>query len=131
MVCSFCHDTPVMSCQDADANVQALFPVGASRIPPLSGWQKPPVRFGYPFSVELIGRIVHVAEIAQAIVHAVAVDVVNKICLLTVGKEPANAMRKVCDAIIGDAVVTVARFATSRTAGIAALSFDLPNQVAR
>jgi hypothetical protein len=45
--------------------------------------------------VDLIGRSIDVAKIAQAVVRAVAVDVVNLVRLFAVKKEPRNTMRLV------------------------------------
>jgi hypothetical protein len=115
MICAFSHNPAKPRRGDVYAKVQAFCPVSACCVPPASLRQKPPVCFGYALPVHLIGRIVHIAEISQAIVQAVAVDVINKICLFAVGKEPANTVSHVSDIVVSEPVIAVSSFISNRS----------------
>jgi hypothetical protein len=130
MICAFSHNPAKPRRGDVYAKVQALCLVSACRVPLVSLWQKPPVRLGNALPVQLINRIVHIAEVAKAIVPAVAVDVVNKVCLFAVGKEPANTVSHVSDIVVSEPVVTVSSFISNWSMRNIFFPLHRPHQIA-
>ena len=132
MVPSLSHDSMEMSQQDALAGVQvARLESGlpASRVVFSRPWLFP-VNTGIS-PIKLISRMVNAPEIADAVVRPVAIYVVNLIRLLAVMQKPANAMRKVIDALIANAQVATRLKASSRITSLntAPVGPYLPSQV--
>ena len=87
-----------------------------SEIPEFNVWSEVPVDNCDSLPIKLIGRVIHVAEIAKSVVSAVVIKVVNHLRLLAVGKEPADAMGHVDAAFMLDSQVAVSSVPPSNPA---------------
>ena len=103
MGCSDCHVSMEVGKHDALARVDAV----ASDIcsPSASLPSNPPRRL---FPVEAVLFVRDVSQVAKAVVHAVAVNVVNNIRLFAVSKKPSEAMRSITAPLVVDPQVSVA-----------------------
>ena len=82
--------------------------------------------------VEAVGRVRNASQVAQSVVNAVTVNVINQIRLLAVSKKPANPMGKPRNAFIHDAPIS--SFSVNRACNrprLAGASINFPSQIAR
>ena len=105
-----------MGCSDRHIAMEVGQHDVAPRVQVLSAKLHNPLLLVFPpanptaFVVELIGRGIDIAKIAQSVIKRIAVDVVDNVRLLVVSKKPSNAVGKIALALNEDDAVSGATF---------------------
>ena len=113
MICTFSHDAMEVGKQDAFAEVQRL-DIYSPRIH-APATVTPPANTVGVASVTEVCAARYAAKIAQSVVCAVMVDVVNIIRLLSVGHKPRDPVSLILDAVVPDGNVAVIGFASGNS----------------